>query len=142
MLTCCRLETSLQMNSTKEAFHTEQQFILCNFRWLLIRLFSCISESYLEQSIQEWTKSKIYGRQHLKKIKNSTSFAWSILEYFVQFSTLSNIFDGTFCENIERVKAANSFRKKLLHRRLTGFWICYCRLDYCNYWSQLNIYTL
>ena len=113
-----------------------------------VTLDGCLCGFFRAFQSRIWNKvfkngpSKIYGRQHLKKIKNSTSFAWSILEYFVQFSALSNIFDGTFCENIERVKAANSFRKKLLHRRLTGFWICYCRLDYCNYWSQLIIYTL
>ena len=36
------------------------------------------------------------------------------------FRTLSNIYDETFCDNNERLKAVNYFLKKLHFRCLTG----------------------
>ena len=49
--------------------------------------------------------------------------------------TLPIISDGAFCENSSRLSAGNYFCKTLHLKRLTGFWICICKV----LWVYLNL---
>ena len=97
-------------------------FLIWFLLWtaLLSSVYVKYLEAYLGQSISEWTKWNLW-KTAFKKFEmtrqifprlSSTNFTWSILEYFAQFMTLSNIHDGVLLLKEVAAKTCSQFFQK------------------------------
>ena len=87
-----------------------------------IPLMSLSPASYYERAWVLICFTSLCNNLETWELKKSPYIFWGIVDRDL-FRSLSDIEDGAFCENSQRLLAVNYFRKIFCLRCLRGFWI-------------------